>query len=347
MARRGITILYVLIGLALVLSSALVINSFGLISFRSGEFQTSKNYALSLVDYNLDLAHDLGIPKNNTKVNLAHKRLQIAINNSATLEELYHLILTDMRNFEQAIREEAEFQLTNWLEWVVNQDPNLNQLETSTDLKISFITDQHVAIEGGDFLDEATVEKITTYRLPGALRLQTVTISVEVVDGYVMTRIKEPQMEQDPIQHMQNQYRFLEQEYENLRAMAGYSELIGPGLVIYLMDAEDDLIFDQTNIIHDVDVQEIVHSLYASGAMGITVGERRLVTNTSIRCVGGPILVNYEPIPVKPLVIKAVGDPERILTYLEPLLDNYSNQRKLRVEVSIEVELRLPAHPLR
>jgi hypothetical protein len=344
MARSDLRWIYALMALALILSGVLVLNSIGIPRLQSREFQTAKNYALSLVDYNLDLAQDLGVPDSDTRVTLAYRRLQDAISTAATPEELYHIILTEMSKFEQIIREQADYNLTTWLEWTINQDPNLNSLVSATELKISFLADRQVEIQGGEFLDQTTIDKISSYSLPGALRLQTVTIAVDVVEGLVMTRVKEPRMEQDPIQHLQNQFQFLEQEYKNLRSLAGYSELSGAGIIISLMDAEDDLIYDELNIIHDIDVQEIVHSLYASGALGIAIAERRLVSTSSIRCVGGPILVNYEPVPVKPLIITAVGDPEAMAAYLESLLDYYVNVRNLRVEITQVSELRLPAY---
>lgn len=344
--RRETRLLYIFMGLALVLSVLLVVNSVGLVKFRRGEFQTAKKYVLGLLEHNLQLAHDLGLPQHDSGVSLAYRRLEDSIARAASSENLYHLVLTDMKKFEKTIREQALINLTNWLGWAIQQDPNFSSLEEPTEVKISFLADKSVALEGGEFLSEETIAKITGYTLPSELGFQSVPIAIEVVEGEVMTRVKEPLMDQDPISHMQNQYKFLEQEYNNIRVLAGYSEMLGSGLVISLMDAEDDQIYDDNNIIHDVDVQQVVHLLYASGAQGISVGERRLVANSSIRCVGGPILVNYDPIPVKPLVIKAVGDPQRMLDYLEPLFNNYITSRNLRVEVESVSDLRLPGKPL-
>lgn len=343
--RLGVRLLYVSAGLTLLLSILLTVNSLGLIEFKGGQPQSAKNYALNLLEYNLSLAEDLGIPKDDTRVSLAYRRLEDSINKAATSEELYYLVLTEINKFEDIIREQAEFNLNNWLDWVINQDPNLGTLAEPTEVKFNFLADKNITIEGGDFLEEATLDKITSYSLPIELG-QIVTIAVDFVDGMVMTRVKEPLIEQDPISHMQSQYKYLEQEYNNLRAIAGYSELIGPGLVINLMDAENELIIDESNIIHDVDVQEVVHLLAAGGAQGITVGGRRLVANSSIRCVGGLILINYDPVPIKPLVIKAVGDPEALLDYLEPLFEYYTNNRQLRVEVEPVFDLLLPGKPI-
>lgn len=347
MVRWRVDSVYVLLTIALLLSTVIVLNSVGVITFGNEQFLTAKNYALSLVEYNVNLAQDLGVPENDARVNLAYRRLHEAIENAASPEELFHIILTEMSKFEQVVREQANFNLTSWLEWVINRDPNIGGVESSTDIKISFLADQQVAIEGGDFLEEATLEKIYSYNIPSALRLQTVTIAIESNEGAVSTRIKEPEMEQDPFLHLQNQFQYLEQELDNLQTIAGFSELVGPGLRISLMDAEDNLITNSTNIIHDFDVQEVVHMLNASGAKGIAVGDRRLIATSSIRCVGGPILVNYEPVPVKPLIITAVGDPEEMADYLESLLDYYVNERRLRVEVLPLPEVRLPAHSRR
>lgn len=348
MVRPALRIAYVLMALALLLSLLLVLLHFGIIGTRGGEFQNAKSYAYSLIEYNLELAETLGIPANNATVNLYHKSLQDSIDKATSPEELYHLILTDMRSFEQTIREQAGYNLTSWLQWVITQDDNIGQLEDSAEVTISFITEQNTAIEGGDFLSETTLEKILNYDLPADLRLQPVTIVVDIDDeGIITTRVKEPLMEQDPLQHLQNQFKFLEQEYNNLASLAGYSSLSGPGLVINLMDAEEDLLISDQNIIHDIDVQEVVHSLFASGAKGVSVGDRRIVANSSIRCVGGPILVNYVPVPVKPLVIKAIGDPESMYDNLEPLFDEYRDNRNLQVEIITETDLQLPGQSLR
>jgi len=348
MGRPGVRVIYGLLGLALGLSLILAVLATNIIPLRGGEYITAKEYALSLLDYNLKLAEDLEIPAGNTRVNLYHEKILSEVNRAKTPEELYHLILTDMSRFEEIIREEADNNLTNWLEWVINQDGNLNSLEASTDVIISFLAEQNTTIDGGDFLATDTIDTIKSHSIPGELGIQAVTIAIDVDSkGIVTTRVKEPLIEQDPVQHMQNQYKFLEQEYSKLLASAGYAELTGPGLIISLQDAEDEYLADPDYIIHDVDVQEIVHSLFASGALGISVGDRRLIATSSIRCVGGPILVNYVPVPVKPLVIKAVGNPEVMLEYLEPLLDFYTEVRKLRIEISTESEVRLPGQSLR
>lgn len=348
MVERGKTTdIFILFGLSLLLGIALIVNSFGLIKFGQGEFHNAQDYALSLLELNRKLAIELEVPKDNTRVKFAYENLHKALTSAVTIDEISDLLLTEMSVFADTIREEADYYLTNWLEWVISQDPNLAKLPESTEIVVYFLSDNKISFGGAEFLAPATLERIRSYFATKKLGLQTVTIAIDVGDDQVMTRVIEPLSELYPIQHLQNQYKFLDTEYNNLRSQTGYSELTGPGLVITLMDAEDRLLESENNIIHDVDVQEVVHFLFASGAVGISVGGKRLVVDTSIRCVGGPILVNYDPVPVKPLIIKAVGDGEAMAAYLEPLFKTYRESRKLRVEVSKENEVRLPGQSLR
>lgn len=339
--------IYILFGISLLLSALLLVNSLGIIFFRVGELKDARNYALSLLELNMDLAHQLGVPRDNARVSFSYENLHKSISMAATAGEITDIILSEMGAFEDIIREEAESNLTNRLQWVISKDPNLEQLEASTELVIHFLADNAISLEGGDFLEADTIEEIRSYVASKGVGMQSVIIAVEVLDDIVTINAIEPMSELDPVQHLQNQYKLLEQEYTNLRSLNGYSELTGPGLVISLMDAEDEDIVSENNIIHDVDVQEVVHFLFASGALGISVGGKRLVVDTSIRCVGGPILVNYDPVPVKPLIIKAVGDPEAMEKSLNTLLNYYREERSLRVEVSVESEIRLPGQPLR
>ena len=339
--------IYILLGISLVLSALLLINSLGIISFRMGELKDAKNYAMTLLELNKDLANQLDVPSNNTRVNFAYENLHNGISTASTTDQISNLILSEMGVFEDTIREEANYYMTNWLEWVIAQDPNLDKLENSTEIVIHFLADNAISLEGGDFFAPETPEKIRSHFASKRVGRHSIIIAVEVQEGLVTVNAIEPLSELYPVQHLQNQYKFLEQEYNNLRALTGYSELTGPGLVISLLDAEDELLLSENNIIHDVDVQEVVHCLFASGATGISVGGRRLVVDSSIRWVGGPILANYDPIPVKPLIIKAVGDAETMEKSLQTLFQYYREARNLRIEVSPESEIRLPGQSVR
>ncbi len=92
--------------------------------------------------------------------------------------------------------------------------------------------------------------------------------------------------------------------------------LSGPGVVITLDDAPqrpdgtlpvdarpDDL------VIHQSDVQAVVNAVWAAGADGVAIMDRRLIATSAVRCVGNTLLLQgrtYSP----PFVITAIVDAD-------------------------------------
>jgi uncharacterized protein YlxW (UPF0749 family) len=64
-------------------------------------------------------------------------------------------------------------------------------------------------------------------------------------------------------------------------------------------------------LVHDVDIQDVVGELKASGAEAISVNEERIIAMTEIRCAGTTILVNTNKI-APPFIIKAIGDSQML-----------------------------------
>lgn len=123
-------------------------------------------------------------------------------------------------------------------------------------------------------------------------------------------------------------------QFETARLQAGLAGMTGPGVVVRMADSprkpsgEDDPYFF---IVHDVDIQALVNELWAAGAEAITVNDQRIVTRSSIRCVGPTILVNANRL-ASPYVIKAIGPaadmegglrmPGGYLDSMSPLINN-------------------------
>lgn len=148
----------------------------------------------------------------------------------------------------------------------------------------------------------------------------------------------------------QNVTRTTREEIERARLEAGLLPLKGPGVVVKLTDStrrpspDDDPYF---YIVHDVDLQALVNELWASGAEAVAVNEQRLVTRTSIRCVGPTILVNAVRL-APPYEVKAIGNAQDIYTALNMpggFLQSMDMQRAMGVEVKITKldELEVPA----
>lgn len=117
----------------------------------------------------------------------------------------------------------------------------------------------------------------------------------------------------------------LSTELESQRTLAGMAALTGPGVQTYLDDSSVKSISadeDPANyIVHDYDIRDIVAILWDSGAEAIAIGDERVVSTTSIYCVGSTILVNDTRMS-PPYVISAIGPPE--------MMDALNSQGKLQ-----------------
>jgi uncharacterized protein YlxW (UPF0749 family) len=104
----------------------------------------------------------------------------------------------------------------------------------------------------------------------------------------------------------------LNDELQKAKALAGLTEVKGPGVMITLTDSKkrppSSRVYDYDKyLVHDIDLQQVVHELLASGAEAIAIKDQRIVARTAIRCVGPTIQVNSVAIS-PPYVIVAIGD---------------------------------------
>ena len=101
----------------------------------------------------------------------------------------------------------------------------------------------------------------------------------------------------------------IEEQLENAEKLAGMVALSGPGLTVTMNDVKKNniSITGDSAIIHDSDIRTVVNELFASGAEAISINGERLVSTSSIRCVGPTVLVNNTRLSV-PFLITAIGD---------------------------------------
>ncbi len=145
--------------------------------------------------------------------------------------------------------------------------------------------------------------------------------------------------------------RELLSQFENAKVQAGLIPLKGPGLVIRLSDSprqpgHNEVTYDF--IVHDIDLSVLVNELWASGAEAVSVNEQRIVTRSSIRCVGPTVLVNTNRV-ASPFIVKAIGDADQLEGGLKMpggFLDSMSNLTNNGGEVVISRmrEVRIPAY---
>ncbi|HET7686730.1 MAG TPA: DUF881 domain-containing protein [Candidatus Limnocylindria bacterium] len=101
------------------------------------------------------------------------------------------------------------------------------------------------------------------------------------------------------------------------RAAAGLTPLRGPGVQIEIADSLRQVPPGESAANYLVlaeDLRAIVVALWASGAEAIAINGERLVSTTSIRAVGNPVLVNDSYLQ-PPFVIQAIGPPEGLAAF--------------------------------
>lgn len=101
------------------------------------------------------------------------------------------------------------------------------------------------------------------------------------------------------------------------RAAAGLTPVRGPGVQIEIADSLRQVPPGESAANYLVlaeDLRAIVVALWASGAEAIAINGERLVSTTSIRAVGNPVLVNDSYLQ-PPFVIQAIGPQDALATF--------------------------------
>ncbi len=138
----------------------------------------------------------------------------------------------------------------------------------------------------------------------------------------------------------------MRRELDSARALAGLSTLEGTGVSVKLSDSKQkapENADTSAYIIHDSDLRSIVNELCTAGAEAVSINNERIISTSSIRCVGNTILVNNKRCAA-PFIIKAIGDSDALesgLNMREGIIDvlklykidvNVTKLSKVRIE---------------
>jgi uncharacterized protein YlxW (UPF0749 family) len=117
------------------------------------------------------------------------------------------------------------------------------------------------------------------------------------------------------------QAKILATDLQKVKALAGFTPVKGPGVVVTLRDstqipkgappAETELY-----LVHDWQVLQVVNELRNAGAEAVAVNGHRLGVNSSVRCVGSVITIDGTRVG-GPYKIEAIGDPETLQSGLK------------------------------
>jgi len=113
------------------------------------------------------------------------------------------------------------------------------------------------------------------------------------------------QVDDDTVRHYRRQV-------EQLEGPAGLQRRKGPGVVVTLSDAPEEVVDAATGdknllVVHQQDIQAVVNAMWKGGAAAVVLQGQRVVTTTGIKCEGPSVVIQGRPYP-QPYVIEAVGD---------------------------------------
>ncbi|TMC80187.1 MAG: DUF881 domain-containing protein [Chloroflexi bacterium] len=130
----------------------------------------------------------------------------------------------------------------------------------------------------------------------------------------------------------------LRNQVSDLRAHAGLVAVHGPGVVVDLRNglAVPDAGGQTGYLINFQDVQDVVNLLFAQGAEGIAVNDRRITPLTAFSGSAGEVVIDQGPPQSSPIKISAVGDRNR----MEAALDDPSALAGIRAR-QIQFQLHL------
>lgn len=104
-----------------------------------------------------------------------------------------------------------------------------------------------------------------------------------------------------------------------LKREIGLTRVTGEGFVITLDDSpyidRENVSGEEEGLVYAADIRDIVNLLRSHNVEGIAVNEQRIITSTSIKSVGGTVLVNTSHL-APPFVISTVGDYESFVRRL-------------------------------
>lgn len=109
--------------------------------------------------------------------------------------------------------------------------------------------------------------------------------------------------------------RELQTRLDELKASAGLTPRTGDGIIVQLDDARNVSVSSRDvdkSICHATDLTDIINTAWKGGAQAIAVNEERIVSSSSVYCVGSTIMVNGT-LMSPPFSIAAIGPQNAML----------------------------------
>jgi uncharacterized protein YlxW (UPF0749 family) len=142
---------------------------------------------------------------------------------------------------------------------------------------------------------------------------------LQTEQGELRTQLADIRTRLDDLQRASAQQsgssRDLQARIDDLRSSAGLTELRGEGVAITL-DARAGGATDVRPPCFAPDLTDIVNAAWRGGATAVAIANERVVSSSSVYCVGGTIVVNGSIVST-PIAVSALGPPGAILAVFD------------------------------
>ena len=300
------------------------------------EMEIVRGGARAIVDYYEGVAEAAGL-SSNAAVRDVLARLRFEVEEASSSNELVRVVTQYFGNVKDVVEREQENKRRNRVYQLVTEDPGVQAFSGTATVTVQNASGREVSVDDpSGVLSAETVSKLG--RDADALSLTSI-VEIQITDG--KCTILASRSLEDRLDILRTQNNSLRASLEETRRAAGLSQLTGTGVRVRVFGPVDNGFGGGQ--IQERDIRDIVNELKVAGAIGIEVGGERLIVSSYIRASGSQILVNGRSIPLNPVEIKAVGNPEILQSSLE-LSKNSLSHWGITVEVTQEESLTLRAY---
>lgn len=183
------------------------------------------------------------------------------------------------------------------------------------------------------------------------MKNELVFLNNEIIDLDLIIKQKEEELEilENISLGNENITDILKADLDINKMRSGRTTLEGPGVIIKMYDNLDPNIigFDvNDDIVHDVDILNILNDLKVAGAEVISVNDQMVLSTSEIKCRGPVMGINGKVIGI-PFIIKAIGDPKVLMASVNApgtYGDTLKNVYFIGFEPKIEDKITIPAY---
>ncbi len=155
---------------------------------------------------------------------------------------------------------------------------------------------------------------------------------------------------ENTLAHHGDAEKTLNKSLQDMKDLLAITEVEGGGVVITLSDSPKQPLnpadqINQSHLIHDYDVANVVNELKAAGAEAIAVNGQRVGFTSAVRCVGPVIHVNGQGV-APPIAIQAIGNTDTLfggLDMIGGILEKIRRYDPSMARIEKKAKMRLPA----